>query len=89
MSYNHRPTPLSTQHIYRTQELIKKAANIDNLIYQGIPTRQILIMIREDDLKSALIARDIYNRRKKLSTDFLAGRTPIQALLIELPKDGD
>ncbi|OGE46857.1 hypothetical protein PENARI_c098G08373 [Penicillium arizonense] len=32
---------------------------------------------------------DIYNFRKKLHAKFLAGRTPLQALLIELLKDGE
>lgn len=36
-----------------------------------------------------MIAKDIHNRRRKLSAEFLAGRTAIQALLMELPKDSN
>ncbi|KAJ6134805.1 hypothetical protein N7523_001127 [Penicillium sp. IBT 18751x] len=87
--HNHSPAPLSTQHIHRTQELLAKALSIDHSIRQGYTTRQILTGLREEDSDCALIPRDIYNRRKKLSAEFLAGRTPIQALLMELPKDND
>ncbi|KAJ5195560.1 uncharacterized protein N7498_008998 [Penicillium cinerascens] len=87
--HSHGPTPLSTQHIHRTQELLAKASIIDHYIRQGYTTRQVLTGLREEDSSYALIPRDIYNRRKKLSTEFLAGRTPIQALLMELPKDND
>ena len=38
---------------------------------------------------SCLTARDVYNLRRKLHVEFLAGRTPLQALLIELPRDGE
>ena len=87
--HNHRPSAPSTHAIHRRLELAQKASTIDHQITQGYPTRQILTSIREQDPGSALIAQDIYNRRKKLSVAFLAGRTPIQALLIELPKDND
>ncbi|KAJ5817594.1 hypothetical protein N7447_007602 [Penicillium robsamsonii] len=46
-------------------------------------------VLKTDDQDSCLTARDIYNFRRKLHVDFLAGRTPLQALLIELPKDGE
>ncbi|KAJ5082771.1 hypothetical protein N7532_011814 [Penicillium argentinense] len=36
---------------------------------------------------SCITDRDIYNLRAKLNREFLRGRTPIQALLMELPTD--
>ncbi|KAJ6142418.1 hypothetical protein N7471_001906 [Penicillium samsonianum] len=60
--------------------------NLSQQIKQGIPTRRILTKLRESDLDSSLTPRDIYNFRKKINMEFLAGRTPLQALLIELPK---
>lgn len=87
--HNHSPTHPRALHIHRTQELIERALDIDHLIRQGFNTRQILTRIREEDPSSALIARDIYNRRYKVNAEFLDGRTLVQALLIELPKDGE
>ncbi|KAJ5982657.1 hypothetical protein N7451_012757 [Penicillium sp. IBT 35674x] len=87
--HNYSPGPVSTQHIHRTQELLAKVPSIDHSIRQGYTTRQILTGLREEDSDCALIPRDINNRRCKLSAEFLAGRTPIQARLMELPKDND
>jgi hypothetical protein len=76
--HNHGPSPPSTHQAHRGQEITQKASNIDHSIRQGYTTRQILTSLREEDPRSALIARDIYNRRKKISIEFLAGRTAIQ-----------
>lgn len=88
ITHNHGPSAPSTHAVHRRLELAQKALTIDHQLIQGYTTRQILTSIREDP-RSILVSQDIYNRRKKLSEEFLAGRTPIQALLIELPKDGE
>lgn len=88
-SHNHEPSPPSTHAAQRALELTYKKDKIENALRQGRITRQILTEIREADPKSTLIARDIYNTRRRLNQIFLAGRTPLQALLQELPKDGD
>ena len=88
-SHNHGPSPASTHHIQRTLELSRKSENIHSQLRQGLTTRQVLTGLRSDDPDSCLISRDVHNCRKKLHADFLAGRTPIQALLQELPRDGD
>ncbi|KAJ6126037.1 hypothetical protein N7471_010664 [Penicillium samsonianum] len=86
--HNHQPSPASTHTAQRKLDLTHKSDQVENGLRQGHTTRQILTEIRETDPESVLIPQDIYNARKKLSQLFLAGRTPLQALLIELPKDG-
>jgi hypothetical protein len=44
--------------------------------------------LRQTDEESCIVRTDVYNHRRKLNIEFLAGRTPIQALLQELPRDG-
>ncbi|KAJ5855723.1 uncharacterized protein N7529_009667 [Penicillium soppii] len=88
-SHNHHPSPPSTHAIHRTQERAIKADDIQKGFQVGLPTRQILTTLREENPDSCIIARDIHNYRRKLHMEFLAGRTPLQALLVELPKDGE
>ncbi|KAJ5441771.1 hypothetical protein N7491_004177 [Penicillium cf. griseofulvum] len=88
-THNHLPSPASTHTTQRAIELTHKKDKVENAIRQGRTTRQILTKLREADPESTIIAQDIYNTRKKLNQIFLAGRTPIQALLQELPKDSD
>ena len=77
IQHNYGPSPPSTHQAHRTQELTQKASNIDHLIRQGHLTRQILTGLREEDPSYVLAARDIYNRRRRINTEFLAGRTAI------------
>ncbi|OQE59258.1 hypothetical protein PENNAL_c0329G06460 [Penicillium nalgiovense] len=86
--HNHLPSPASTHMAQRKLELTHKKDEIENALRQGRTTRQIMTEIHKADPESILTPRDIYNTRRKLSDIFLAGRTPLQALLIELPKDG-
>ncbi|OGE50952.1 hypothetical protein PENARI_c015G06959 [Penicillium arizonense] len=88
-SHNHTPSPLSTHPIQRSLELSTVSDGIQKQLEQGLPTRQILHALRKDNPETCLNAQDIYNFRHKLHAEFLAGRTPLQALLIELPKDGE
>ncbi|OQE04572.1 hypothetical protein PENVUL_c032G00837 [Penicillium vulpinum] len=87
LSHNYQLSPASTYPTQRALELKYKKVQVETRLQLGRPTRQMLIEIREADPESALISRDIYNTRFKLNEVFLAGRTPIQALLTELPKD--
>lgn len=87
-SHNHEPSPPSTHPAQRALELKHKQTQVDNALNLGRSTRQVLIELYEDDPDTALKPRDLYNKRWKLNQMFLAGRTPIQALLEELPKDG-
>ncbi|KAJ6000120.1 hypothetical protein N7481_000529 [Penicillium waksmanii] len=51
-------------------------------------TRQIMTATQLQQPDTYVTERDIYNLRAKVNQDFLKGRTPIQALLIELLTDG-
>ena len=86
--HNHQPSPASTHYAQRNIERECKRDEIENALRQGRTTRQILTELREADPDSILTPQNIYNWRRKGSEKFLAGRTPLQALLIELPKDG-
>lgn len=44
--------------------------------------------LKAEDPNTCIIAKDINNARLRLNQEFLGGRTPIQALLMELPTDG-
>ncbi|KAJ5243941.1 hypothetical protein N7489_004037 [Penicillium chrysogenum] len=87
--HNHPPSPASTHPIQRALDLDNKRDNVENRLRQGYTTKQIVTELREADPDTILVPRDIYNTRRKLSDEFLAGRTPLQALLMELPKDGN
>jgi hypothetical protein len=88
-TYNHEPSPTSTHVAYRAEEVSNKTESIKNQLFQGLPTRYILTGLQKEDQDLCITARDIYNLRRKLYIGFLARRTPLQALLIELLKDGE
>lgn len=86
--HNHQPSPASTDYAQRNIERECKRDETENELRQGRTTRQILAELREADSDSIPTSRGIYNWRRKVGEMILAGRTPLQALLIELPKDG-
>ncbi|KAJ5264490.1 hypothetical protein N7505_007283 [Penicillium chrysogenum] len=88
-SHNHGPSPASTHNIQRKLEVKRKLDIITQQLKQGPATRQIITSLRESDPNSCIIPKDINNLRMQLNREFLNGRTPIQALLQELPKDGN
>ena len=55
----------------------------------GVSTRKILTGVRREDPDSSLKSRDVYNYRRKKHVEFLNRRTPIQALLMALPEEGN
>ena len=46
-------------------------------------------MLRQSDPANSIKPRDIHNLQARLRTEFLDGRTPIQALLYQIPEEGD
>jgi hypothetical protein len=54
-----------------------------------MPTRQIMTSLRREQPEAAIKPQDIRNLRHRLRLEFLYGRSPLQALLCALPKDGD
>ena len=88
--HNHEPSPVSTHPTLRRQELNANSPQIETQLQQGVSTRQIIRGLRHtNDGASGLKPQDIYNLRKDLRRKFLEGRTPIQALITQLPEDGD
>ena len=57
------------------------------MIAAGVPARQLLTSLRQEDPASLAIARTIYNAKSKRRRVILDGRTPIQALMDELESD--
>ncbi|KAJ5117344.1 hypothetical protein N7448_010976 [Penicillium atrosanguineum] len=79
---------LATHEMHRRRELEIKKPTITMQLRLQIPTRQIPTCLRDEDPTSWLLPVDINNLRMRLSQEFLNGRTPIQTLLMELPRDG-
>ncbi|KAJ6131685.1 hypothetical protein N7471_006900 [Penicillium samsonianum] len=76
-THNHEPTPASTHAAQRSQELSEKTEDIRKELEMGLPTRKILTGVLNNDLASCLTSRDIYNLRRRVHMEFLAGRTPL------------
>lgn len=87
--HSHGPTDCQSHAIYRRQSLAKHRDTIISQIQQGIRPSQILAGLRTKDDNCLLEPRDIYNLRRKLYVEFLAGRTPTQALISTLADNGD
>ncbi|KAJ5307511.1 hypothetical protein N7476_008167 [Penicillium atrosanguineum] len=88
-THNHLPSPGITHPVHRRLKYVRKAIWIYDLIRQGIHPRHIITTLRNDDPDSTIQPRDIYNIRGRLIREYLNGRTPIQALMEELPKGGN
>ena len=52
----------------------------------GIPPRQILSSLRQNNTNCKAIVRTMYNDKANITKEVLAGRTMIQALFEELGK---
>jgi hypothetical protein len=87
--HSHGPTDLRCHTIYRRQSLAKHRQTIISQIQQGIRPSQILAGLQAKDTLCLLEPRDIYNLQRKLYIEFLAGRTPTQALISTLADSGD
>lgn len=51
------------------------------MLRQGLKTRRILSVLRDEDSGMTLRLRDIYNIKDRLHREFLGAHEPIQALL--------
>ncbi|PIA24917.1 hypothetical protein AQUCO_04100189v1 [Aquilegia coerulea] len=61
---------------------------IKDMCKAGIPSRQVLTLLRQANPKLRAISRTVYNTKAKIRKEKLRGRTPIQALLEELSGGG-
>ncbi|KAI9923043.1 hypothetical protein PsorP6_001350 [Peronosclerospora sorghi] len=59
-------------------------ATVYSLTAAGVPTRQILVALRQKDESCLDNAKTIYNAKSKYRQEQIAGRTPINALLEDL-----
>jgi len=88
-SHNHGPSPISTHPVLRREEVNTHSEAIKRHLSVGTRTSHILTMLRQSDPANSIKPRDIHNLRARLRTEFLDGRTPIQALLYQIPEEGD
>src|SRR4051794_18527317 len=79
-------TPMAHPIQRRIPDEVKQ--RVQQLSASGVPARQIITTIRQSGNHHTVIVDDIYNIRKQLRRENLAGKTPMEALLIML-KDSD
>jgi hypothetical protein len=86
-SHNHDPIPPIAFHQHRK---LTEAGHqlIDHLTQAKSQLREMLTSLRLANPDQLVIAQDIYNDRKRLRQDNLAGRTPIEAMH-QFLQDGD
>ena len=88
--HTHGPSAIGSTHpAHRRLALQRQIESVDFQLLQGIQPRQIWTGITFEDGRVALKLKDLYNRRQAIVEEFLAGRTAVQALLEQLPVDGD
>ncbi|KAJ5899145.1 hypothetical protein N7495_003889 [Penicillium taxi] len=88
-NHNHGPTENRSAHAsHRRQELNQRAPQIQNQLHLGVRPQQIITGLRREDSQSCIIEKDVYNFIQKTQSEYLAGRTAMQALIDDLPRDG-
>jgi hypothetical protein len=86
-SYRRSLNP-TAHHVYRRRTPAQKDI-IKSHTKAGSSPKRILTALREDDSQTFISARDIRNERISATTEFLNGRSPIEALLDELSTSPD
>jgi hypothetical protein len=84
--HNHKGAGSSAHPAHRREVINNMRAEITGQLTQGIHPSQILSSLHQE--APYILAKDIYNARAKQVTEFLGGRSPIQAVLYELPQQG-
>jgi len=88
--HNHMPSSTSTHPSHRRAQVNAHIDSIQSQLAIGIRPSHILTSLRQNSsMDISIKARDIYNPRRKPRQEFLDGRSPIQALLIQIPDGGD
>jgi hypothetical protein len=87
--HNHGPTPPITHPSLRRAAMKEHNDEIRIETRMGLQSTKIMRRLREQDLDIPILTRDILNDRQHQRIEFLAGRTPIQALLYTLQDDKD
>jgi hypothetical protein len=87
--HNHGPAPSITHPSLRKAAMKEHNDEIRTEARTGLQSTKIMRRLREQDPDIPILTRDILNDRQHQRIEFLAGRTPIQALLYTLQDDGD
>ncbi|XP_078159354.1 protein FAR1-RELATED SEQUENCE 5-like [Carex rostrata] len=82
--HNHEASVDVTGHPICRRLSQEEIRSVDHMSKSGIPLRQIISSLRQNNPKLSAISKTIYNAKKKIRKDNLAGRSVIQALLEEL-----
>jgi hypothetical protein len=88
-NHNHGPAPLITHLSLRRAAMKEHNDEIRTKACTRLQSTKIMRRLKEQDLDIPILTRDILNDRQHQRIEFLAGRTPIQALLYTLQDDGD
>ncbi|KAL6556543.1 hypothetical protein OROGR_005831 [Orobanche gracilis] len=87
-SHNHEPSEDMSGHPSERILSEEEVLVVDKMSRAGIPPRQIISSIRQKNPSTQVIARDIYNMKKKITKERLNGRSVVQALFDEFGKAG-
>ncbi|XP_078176323.1 protein FAR1-RELATED SEQUENCE 5-like [Carex rostrata] len=86
--HNHEASVDVTGHSICRRLSQEEIKGVDHMSKSGIPPRQILSSLRQNNPNLTAISKIIYNAKAKIRKDNLAGRSVMQALLEELAQGG-
>ncbi len=87
--HNHGPAPPIMHPLLRKVAMKEHNDEIRAETRTRLQSTKIMRRLKEQDPDIPILTRDILNDRQHQRNEFLAGRTPIQALLYTLQDDGD
>ncbi|KAL3517008.1 hypothetical protein ACH5RR_023910 [Cinchona calisaya] len=87
-SHNHESSADLMGHPFARIFSKEEIKSIDGLSKFGVPPRKIITSLHQKNPNSQVLARDIYNMRRKIVQDSLDGRSLIQVLFEELGNAG-
>jgi hypothetical protein len=79
-SHNHEPTNVTSAHPIQRRMPSEVKTQVQQLTAAGVSPRQVALVVRQASSHS-LIAQDIYNVKKQIRLEGLAGKTPIESLV--------
>ncbi|KAJ9566461.1 hypothetical protein OSB04_002427 [Centaurea solstitialis] len=88
LTHNHEPSTDMSGHPSFRQLPSENINSVKEMSKAGIPPRQILSSMRQQNPNLPVISRTIYNLKKKFRRDNLGNRSMINALFEELVKGG-
>lgn len=88
-THNHGPISISALPAHRNTELCRRYNQIAGMLNEGLPIRYIISILRRESPAMLIRPRDLYNMRYRVDIERLNGRTPIQALISSIPREGN